>query len=490
MMHPTTVMKHIRLLSLFAVLLLSLGLVACDSVVDDIEEPIASAGDDGLTNPDQVDFLINGIVARGNNVQDNITVQSSLLSDQFIFGGNVGSGATFPTFRHLMEGLTPDTQPLNNNSVDGTLNNLGQYRFLADDLLERAEAIGAEALGGVDSEDWQRVQFAGNFHGGLARYYWATYFGELPRSGGGVISDLDNPADTERGEFIPSPQMYDLAVQKLDAAADFATDREQRVINSVKARIALLRNDAAAAASLAANGITPEDAPFLNEYIERAGGQRNTWFAQAGPGRTQATASLRFYYGEDYLNQDLENPESSRIPQFDADDVGTIEEGSPFNILDLDNRTSRSPVRFDLGLEPGDSVNLFAQARYIERSSNIRFITWQEMNLIRAEAAERGAASGDPLALINEVRASHGIAPIDPADYNGMNTIFVERDKEMFTTGIRLLDQRRASEFGLDSFGLDLDRHGWHLDNPDTWWYLPITLSERNNNPNLPSELP
>jgi len=484
-------MKHIRLLSLFAVLLLSLGLMACDSVVDDIEEPIDSAGDADLTNPDQVDFLINGIVSRSNNVQDNITVQSSLLSDQFIFGGNIGAGATFPTFRHLMEGLPPGTQPLNNNSVDGTQNHLGQYRFLADDLLRRAEAIGAEALGGADSEDWRRVQFAGNFHGGLARYYWATYFGELPRSGGGVISELENPADPERGEFIPSPQMYDLAVQKLDAAEEFATDYEQRVINSVKARIALFRNDASAAASLAANGLTPEDPPFLNEYIERAGGQNNNWFTQAGPGRTQAAAALRFYYGEDYLNQDMESPEAARIPQFDAEDVGTIVEGSPFNILDLDNRTSRSPVRFDLGLEPGDSVNLFAQARYTVRSASIRFITWQEMNLIRAEAAERGAASGDPLALINEVRASHGIDPIDSADYDGMNTIFVERDKEMFTTGIRLPDQRRASQFGLDSFGLDLERHGWHLDDdPDTWWYLPITLAERNNNPNLPTELP
>ena len=146
--------------------------------------------------------------------------------------------------------------------------------------------------------------------------------------------------------------------------------------------------------------------------------------------------------------------------------------------------------RFDLGLEPGDAVNLFAQARYLERSDNINFITWQEMNLIRAEAAERDAASGDPLALINEVRDAYGIDPIDEADYDGMNTIFVERDKEMFTTGIRLPDQRRASEFGLDSFGLDLDRHGWHLDNPDTWWYLAITLEECNNNPNLPSTLP
>ena len=483
-------MIHMRLLPLLTVLVLALGLVACDSVVDDIEEPIASAGDAALTSPDQADFLINGIISRSNNVQDNITVQSSLLSDQFIFGGNVGGGATFPTFRHLMEGLTPDTQPLNNNSIDGTQNHLGQYRFLADNLLQRAETLGAEAFGGTDSDGWQRVQFAANFHGGLARYYWATYFGELPRSGGGVISDLDSPADPERSEFIPSPQMYDLAIQKLDTAADFATDYEQRVINSVKARIALFRNDAAAAASLAANGLTSEDPPFQNEYIERAGGQNNTWFAQGGPGRTQAAAALRFYYGEDYLDRDLENPEASRIPLFDANDVGTIEAGTPFNILDLVNRTSRSPIRPDLGLAPGDTVAVFAQARYLERSDNINFITWQEMNLILAEAAERGDASGDPLVLINEVRDSHGIDPIDPADYDGMNTIFVERDKEMFSTGIRLPDQRRASEFGLDSFGLDLDRHGWHFDNPDTWWYLAITLAERNNNPNLPSTLP
>jgi len=472
-----------RLLPLLTVLVLALGLVACDSVVDDIEEPIASAGDADLTSADQADFLINGIISRSNNVQDNITVQSSLLSDQFIFGGNLGGGATFPTFRFLMVGLT-GTSPFTNNSIDGTQNHLGQYRFLADNLLQRAETLGADAFGGTDSEGWQRVQFIGNFHGGLARYYWATYFGSEPRTGGGVISELASPADPERGEFIPSAQMYDLAIGKLDAAAAFATDYEQRVINSVKARIALFRNDAASAASLAATGLTTEDPPFQNEYIERAGNQNNVWFAQGGPGRTQAAAALRFYYGEDYLNEDLDNPEAARIPLFDAEDTGTIEAGEPFNILDLDNRSSRSPVRFDLGLEPGDAVNLYAQGRYLTRSDNIDFITWQEMNLIRAEAAERGEASGDPLELINEVRASNGIDPIAPADYDGMNTIFLERDKEMFSTGIRLPDQRRASEFGLDSFGLDLDRHGWHL-GPETWWYLAITNAERNNNPNL-----
>ena len=46
-----------------------------------------------------------------------------------------------------------------------------------------------------------------------------------------------------------------------------------------------------------------------------------------------------------------------------------------------------------------------------------------------------------------------------------------ERDKELWTMGLRGLDQRR--------FGL------WHLNESDQWRYLPIPLTERANNPNL-----
>lgn len=494
-------MKRIRLLSFLAAFVLLASLTACDSVVEDATGPIASAGSEDLNDPDEVDFLINGIRARSNNVQDNITVQSSLMSDQFIYGGANGGGATFPTFRDLMQAFPAASNPLNNNSVDGTQNHLGQYRFLADDLLKRLEQLGSEAFGGTDDPRWVDGQFAGNFHGGIARYYWAAYFGRTQQDGGGVISDIDNPADSERSEFIPSDEMFTLAVNKLDAALPFADEYQTKVVNSVKARIALLQDNLIDADSLAQEGLEPGDPAFQNQYVDRAGNQSNVWDAQGGLSRAQTVPAPRFFYSPDYLGGDYEAAESARIPilnpagsdgdpEYDAytADAGSVTDDGNF----LANRDAEHPLRFETGLSAGDDVTLPLQGRYTGRDSNINFITWQEMNLIRAEAAERGAASGDPLALINEVRVSHGIAELGAADYDGLNTIFMERDKEMFTTGIRLLDQRRAEVYSLNAEGLDLDMHGWHLegDSETLWWYLPITLAERNNNPNLPTELP
>ncbi len=484
-------MKRIRLLSFLAAFVLLASLTACDSVVEDTTDPIDSAGDEALTSPDQVDFIINGIRARSNNVQDNITVQASLMSDQFIFGGANGGGATFPTFRDLMQAFPAATNPLNNNSVDGTQNHLGQYRFLADDLLRRAEGLGAEAFGGTDDSRWIAANFAGNFHGGLARYYWATYFGRTQLEGGGVISALNSPADTERAEFTPSEEMYNLAIQKFDAALPFASEYQTKVINSVKARIALFRNNPGQAATLAESGLAPGDPAFQNQYVDRAGNQSNLWDVEGGVGRAQTVPAPRFFYSPDYLNEDYEAAESSRIPVLDPDVASYTIDSGEVTEDGLANRGAVHPLRFPVNLSVGDTPVLPIQGRYPDPGANINFITWQEMNLIRAEAAERGG-SGDPLALINEVRDSHGIPALESGDYDGLNTIFMERDKELFTTGIRLIDQRRASACDLNAQGLDLDMHGWHLDNADEtlWQFLPITLAERNNNPNLPTELP
>ena len=68
---------------------------------------------------------------------------------------------------------------------------------------------------------------------------------------------------------------------------------------------------------------------------------------------------------------------------------------------------------------------------------------------------------------MNGVRASHGLSALAAAD---MDALMLEREKELFTMGLRLPDQRR--------FGT------WHLAG-GTWQFLPITQSERNINPNF-----
>jgi hypothetical protein len=88
-----------------------------------------------------------------------------------------------------------------------------------------------------------------------------------------------------------------------------------------------------------------------------------------------------------------------------------------------------------------------------------------------AELVLKGATTGGALQLVDAVRTSHNLSALTAVN---MNSIIVERDKELFCTGIRQPDQRRFNA----KFGI------LHLD-PELWQYLLITQSVRNENPNI-----
>jgi len=107
------------------------------------------------------------------------------------------------------------------------------------------------------------------------------------------------------------------------------------------------------------------------------------------------------------------------------------------------------------------------QVKYPEDKSPIPFITWQENELVQAEVLVRNNQNAEALIHINNVRASHGLSV---RTETAIDSIYIERDKELFCTGNRIIDQRRFDK--------------WHLA-AGTWKFLPITQRERNANPNL-----
>ena len=420
--------------SLYTVTLVVLVLVmfsACDSYVEDVEDPIDNIADDELNQASQVPFLISGVQGRFATTHDQITVLAGGLSDELFFDQNVPN-ATFPTFAQIDEGVIQ----LDNNSVDGAYGSLGEYRFLADRLLERVAAIDAKAPGEGGFEEGEddaalrnEALYTGYLHGGIARFFYAAYFGLNPREGGGVISNIENPISRMRGRFIPSDEMYQLAIQKLDSALQFteADSYEARLVNSIAARIHLYQDNYDLAQDRAESGLVEDDAPLESLHSVQL---ENFWYTQAGVGRTQYVADFRF---ADYV---AENPqEATRIPLEDV--------------------------------EGNDGTIYVRQGLYPERPSPIVFISWQENSLMLAEVALRSGDAATAFPLVNSVRASHSLSPLASIDLDGL---VVERDRELFTQGARLVDERR----------FDL----WHL-GPDTWQYLPITQSERNDNPCL-----
>jgi starch-binding outer membrane protein, SusD/RagB family len=381
---------------------------SCSDYVTNLDPFINVIEDSELDQARAVDFLITGVRQAFAYTVDDMHVNVAGLSDEFIFDLRTPT-AVFPQFGEIDNGY-----PLLTNYQIQTINtNIGRLRLVADDLLRRLEGIQD-----VPAATRSRAEFVGNFYGGLARFFGATYLGLEPNRGGAPI---------DNGPFIPSDELYGFAVQKMEAALPHADTYQKKVVHSAIAKAYLYKGDYPAAATHAGQGLTQGDAPYQALYTAQ---DQNYFDAEAGSQRHQYTAAPRF---QAYVNADP--AEANRLPL--------------------------RPVQ-------GGGLTFYVQLKYPGPAAPIDMVSWQENNLVLAELIVRGAASGNALALLNAVRASHGIGPLSgPVT---LDTIYEERDKELFLTGARLPDQRRFNR--------------WHLGG-DTWRYIPIDQRERDHNPNL-----
>lgn len=402
-----------RKITLFIIFIFSVLVLfnSCEDYVTDIDPLIDVTNDELLNDPKQLNFLIKGVQTQYAEVQDALSCLSGALSDELIYDSNL-KGASFPSFQEIDIGEIQ----LDNTSVQNLYDDLGELRHFADDLVRRTNTFSV-----ADTVLKEKALYIGYFYGGIARFFYATYIGLNPDEGGGVIND---------GPFIPSDDMYDLAIEKFDSSLTYVTGYDLRVTNSVLARTYLYKGDYANAATYADSGLVNGDDPFQSLHSVDAD---NYWWGFAGAGRCQLGVDFRFH---DYIVADP---------------------------LEADRIQIAETVALDTSIYPV----YYRQDMYPEDVSSINTMTWQENNLMLAELALRGFGSGNALGLVNEVRTSHGLADLAVVD---LNVIYTERDKELFTTGARLPDQRRFDN--------------WHL-GAGTWKYLPITQDERNNNPNI-----
>jgi len=387
---------------------------ACDEFSTSVDPPIDEVEDALLTSESEVEFVITGVRTEFTDVIEQVGLLSGLLADELIFDQNVPN-ATFPTFNNIDDGEIQ----LTDNSVDGCFNALGQLRYFADDLVGR--------IGNIEFENENlenKAYFYGYFFGGVARMFYAAYFGLDETTPGGVI---------DAGAFIPQDDMYDLAVTKLTNALDYASASQEKVVNTVLARLYLNQNDYTNAATYAADGLMEGDNPFQATYVIE---DPNWWWTQGGRGRSQVVLDFRF---KDYV--DANPDEACRV------------------LLD--------PI---MGR---DGNYYYRQGKYLEETSPIDFVTWQENYLILAECALNGETTAQTaLDYVNALRASRATSDYQLDDLTAidMDVLKLERDKELMCTASRFPDQHRWDIFHLAE---------------GKWEYLPIPESERNANPNI-----
>jgi hypothetical protein len=248
--------------------------------------------------------------------------------------------------------------------------------------------------------------------------------------------------------------LLDDAVARLLTARGLASDPAMvGVINSLIAKCYLAKEDYVNAATYAAAGMQPGDVPFVCRYNNST--SNNYYWLDAGNNRQQMGMNPRFR--ETYLANDP--AEANRI------------------LLDI--QSGRDGGDYDF------------QVRYPEDASSFPIMTWQENTLMLAEFAVRGISAGDPVALVNVVRASHTIAPdtIRPAvGPFTIDSIMVERDKELYCTGTRLIDQNRGGILPGQTTAWDIATGSISNSNHwiGPWRFMPIPRRERDSNPNLP----
>ena len=396
------------------VLSVSAVLPACESYVQSIDNPIESITDDQLNTQAQIPFLITGVQTQAAVAHKHASLLSGLLADELLFGG---PGATFPQLVEIDEGKINVDNPI----VDDFIVALGQMRFHADQLVTRVSTkIQFDSAGAPLKES---ALYHGYLYGGLARYWWGSYFGLAETQGGGVI---------DAGPFIPTTEMYAQAIEKYQQALTHAQDDyERHLVNSLIAQVYIAQNNYAAAAPFANGGLVNGDAPLESLYANTLTGGDDIWYYMGGIGRTQVIPDPRF---STYVADDTTEAERVLLQESPEDPATTI------------------------------------QARYPAQDSPIPVITWQENSLMLAEIALLGNQdAAGALGYINAVRASHGVNPL-VQDVLNRDKLIEERDKELSFTGARLIDERR--------FNI------WHLPS-GTWQFLPITKKERDANQNF-----
>lgn len=431
-------MRYHLLIGLLAVGLVG-GLSACD-FVQDIDQPTDRVNSDSLDSQAEIGFLATGVKEGFNDAYDNVAIISALLSDVGVFNTRVRN-ATFPTYGDIDRGEIQ----FDNNSIDNVSTPVNEYRFQADDLVRRVNEtitfVDDPDLG-LDAEaDRTLGLYTGYFHGAVARYFLATYFSKDGVNGGAPIStDRDKPSQT-----IPASELYAQALGLLAQAAPLGSDYDVRVINTLRARIALFQGDYDQAADFAAGGLVDGDAPYSARFTSASA---NEWYSQAGRGRTQISIAPRF-------------------AAYDEIDSRTLVERAP-------------------NASGSDANTYYRQALYTVPDEPLPFLTWQENSLILAEAALLGDTDADAaVGYVNPVLESRGIDPIADGETLDRDLLIQTRDRELFTQGLRLVDQRR---FGLPFTYITYPQASGELVEqplPGIYRYFPLTQTERNANPEL-----
>ena len=430
----------------------------CESFVEKSGSSLSYVNDEDISNIDNISFLSNGVKNDYSRAHGYVSLWADLLSDVLVNDGKV-QGSTDVRGEYLDNGYYDPTV----GSYAGPYQAVAQSWRSAKSLKDKLDDLYADP---TENKDAYHLAY---LYQGLSCYLLGTYFGRgpsYPTEGGATLNE---------SPFIPTSDLYTMALSYFDSASAYAGEYDLRVINSLIGRLHLYSQNYTLATTHALMGLQENDIP-----LEALPGLEDPWpnwyWYEAGNNRTRYTLDSRFklMLGEDFIDDNQNGTWDVDETFYDCAisgyDVG--EGDGMYNPPDQPEEASRLSVSI-ASMAPETGYVRYFQTKYPDADTPIPIINWQENHLMLAELSIIGENAGiSATDAINAVRAAYGISPLSETN---LEVLIEERDKELFCQGQRLIDQNRFSE--------TLD---WHLIDSDTWHYLPIPYEEELANPNYP----
>ena len=430
----------------------------CESFVENTSSSISYVTDEEINDPANIPFLINGVLNDYSSAHTYVSLWADLLSDALVNDGKV-QGSTDVRGEYL-----------DNGSYDPTVGTYAPpYQAIAK-VWRSANSLKLrlDLMDGDESSE-RYGYYTAYLYQALPCYLLGTYYGNGPSYPG------DGGATLNESAFLPSGELYSMAVAYFDSAMVYADDHQEKIIHSLLGRQYLYEGNYSVAAQHALLGLQQSDESFFALPGEEDPWPNWYWY-EAGSNRTRYTLASRFKH---FLGEDFEDTNGNGI--WDSTETYTdcaitgADVGQGNGIYDgplEPEEIIRLPLSV-AAMTPGQSYSRYFQMKYPFADSPVPIIDWKETHLILAELALRGeSVNVTAIDAINAVRSSHGLQLLTSVDYE---VLLHERDKELFCQGQRLIDQNRFSNI-----------LNWHLPDSETWHYLPVPFEEVLNNPNYP----
>jgi len=443
---------------IFTSLYILLIFTGCESFVENTSSSISYVTDEEINDPANIPFLINGVLNDYSHAHTYVSLWADLLSDALVNDGKV-QGSTDVRGEYL-----------DNGSYDPTVGSYAPpYQAIAK-VWRSANSLKLrlDLMDGDESSE-KLGYYIAYLYQALPCYLLGTYYGNGP-----TYPD-DGGATLNESPFLPSGNLYSMAIAYFDTAMVYADDHQEKIIHSLLGRQYLYNGNYSAAAQHASLGLQQSDESF-NALPGEEDPWPNWYWYEAGSNRTRYTLASRFklLLGEDFEDINGNGVWDTTETFTDCAIIGAdVGQGDGVYNPPSEPQESSRILLSPAAMTPGQNYTRYFQMKYPFADSPVPIIDWKENHLILAELALRGeSVNVTAIDAINAVRSSHGLQSLISVDYE---VLLHERDKELFCQGQRLIDQNRFS-----------DVLNWHLPESDTWHYLPVPFEEVLNNPNYP----